>query len=257
MVAGIRGKTGRAFTLIELMVVVTIIAILISMMAPVVHSVKSAVKQSGAARGLSQLSMSTTLYLADNDDTFPLAMYTTEYGHWQTWFGMQVGQTDWDANQGILGPYRGNTTLKDSTLIAEPYIGDMSGFGYNYGYIGSDFHIRRDYGAWPNCRNAAHSSELASPSTTLIYTTTSFYNAPWLPDGDGATYDFGFVDPPEFWYGDPNMDFRHFGRRKVVEGKDEVTSEGRAIVVFADGNIRTVTQDQVKPDWFLRSGSAD
>jgi len=237
----------------ELMVVVAIIAIMVGMISPVIKSVKSSVKQSAAARAGGQLFMATSLYLADNDDTYPLAMYTVEYGTWQTWFGKQVGETEFDSKQGLLGSYLGKTKIEDPTHKAEPYLGDDSGFGYNYGFIGSDLHVTNNYWSFPNCKNAAMSSQLSSPSNTVVFATSSFYNAPWYPNGDGATYDFGFIDPPEYWYGNPNVDFRHFGNRKPSELEEVVESEGRAVIVFADGNVKPLTQDQLKQDMFTRN----
>lgn len=237
----------------ELLVVISIIAILASMLAPVFKSVKSAVKQSAAARSGGQLFLATTLYLADYDDTYPLAIYTVEYGAWQTWFGRQTDVSEFDSDQGLISIYLGRTKISDPTHRAEPYIGDQSGFGYNYGYIGSDFHVTGNYYWFPNCKGAATSSQLNNPSSTVVFATTSYYFAPWIPKGDGVTYDFGFFDPPDYWYGNPNVDFRHFGSRKPSETEQTVESEGRAVIVFADGNVKPLTQSQLKQDMFTRN----
>jgi prepilin-type N-terminal cleavage/methylation domain-containing protein len=247
----------RGFTLVELLVVVAIIAILVAMLGPVIQSAKSAVKQSAAARAGGQTLLAVSLYAADHDDTYPLAMYSVEYGAWQTWFGMQTGPNEWSPQSGILGMYRGRTTLKDPMHYAQPYIGDMSGLGYNYGYIGSDMHVTGNYTWFPNCTNAATGSQLSSPSTTIVFASSSYYSAPWLPEGNGLTYDFGFIDPIEFAPDNPNVDFRHFGVRRVVEGQNAVKSEGRAIFVFADGNTKPLTMEQVKDDWFRRQQSGE
>lgn len=250
-----RSSSGKGgFTLVELMVVISIIAILASMLAPVIRAVKSSVMQSVASRAGGQLFMATTLYLTDYDDTYPLAMYTVENGAWQTWFGRQTGPSEFDSETGILGPYLGKTRVKDPTLTAEPFIGDDSGFGYNYGFIGSDFHVTEDYRNFPNCKNPAVGSQLENVSSTVVFATSSFYNAIWYPNGDGATYQFNFIDPPDFWYGNPNVDFRHHGRRKPSETEDVVVSEGRAVIVFADGNVKGLTQSQLKQEMFTRTG---
>ena len=238
--------------MVELLVVIAIIAILAGMLAPVIHSVKSSVNQTIAVRAGGQVLLATTMYMADHDDRFPLAMYEIEYGAWQTWFGRQTGYNEFDTDAGLLSPYMGPRRTPDPTHHALPYIGDMSGIGYNYGTIGGDFHVTGDYSRFPNCRNAASSNEIESPSTTIVFATSSYFNALWLEGGDGMTYDFGFFDPPEFWYGNPNVDFRHFGGRKADSLKKEVSSDGRAVIVFADGNVRPLRESQLEPEMFRR-----
>jgi prepilin-type N-terminal cleavage/methylation domain-containing protein len=243
---------GLGFTLVELLVVIAIIAVLAAVMAPVIQASKSAVKQSVAGRAAGQTYLATSLYMADCDDAFPLGMYTVERGLWQTWFGRQTGETDWDTKAGLISSYRGKDVLKDPAHFAQPHYGDMSGLGYNYGFIGSDMHVTGNYWGFPNCTNPATGSSLPSPSTTLVFASSSFYKATWMPDGDGMTYDFGFVDPLEMMQGNPNVDFRHFGQRVPDAEKKSVTSEGRAIVVFADGSTKPRTMEQFKDEWFQR-----
>ena len=98
------------------------------------------------------------------------------------------------------------------------------------------------------------SSQLSNVSSTVVFATSSFYNAVWLPNGDGATYQFNFIDPPDYWYGNPNVDFRHHGRRKPSETEKVVVSDGRAVVVFADGSVKPLTQSQLKQEMFTRDG---
>ena len=244
------------FTIIELLVVMAIIAILYTMLTPVIRAVKASAYQSVASRGIAQLQMASTLYLIDHDDMYPQAMYLTREGRLMTWFGEYIGNEEFDLKNGILSAYRGDTILKDRTHIARRYLGDMSGFGYNWGFIGSDFHISQNYSRWPVCTGMASSSQLENPSSTVIFATSSFYFASWLKDGDDVTYDFGFVDPPDFWYGNPNVDFRHMGRRNPDPETQEVHSDGRAIFVFADGSVKTMTEEMVKPEHFRRETDA-
>ena len=241
----------RGFTLIELLVVIAIIAVLVAIFAPVFVAAKNAVKQSVAISAGRQLHMATELYMGDHADTFPLAVYTTPSG-WQTWYGLQTGQSEWDVQQGILGPYRGDKVPRDPSHVARPYLGDNSGFGYNYGYIGGDFHISGDWSHFPNCVRPATIGELASPSTTVVFASSVYFNAPWLPNGDGMNYDFGFIDPPEAWNGNPNVDFRHFGKRTVSATEQEVDDDGRAVVVFADGRVKPMKKSQLEAAFFRR-----
>lgn len=181
-------------------------------------------------------------------------MYVDEHGWLVSWFGHQTAPAEFDRQQGILSPYTGGYIQADPTHHAKPYLGDMTGFGYNYGFIGSDFSVTGDYSHWPNCTGPSNSGSLALPSQTIVFGTSAYYNAKWMPGGDGEKYDFGFIDPPAGWNGNPNMDFRHFDTRTIDTVNHKVKSTGRAICVFADGHIESLKQPQVKDYMFQRDG---
>ncbi len=235
----------------ELLVVISIIAILCSFFAPVLRSAKNAVFQMTSGRAAKQMVMATSVYMADYDDTFPPAMYLAG-GNLQTWFGLQTSPGDFDPKQGILGAYLKGKLGRDNTLNAQPYLGDETGLGYNYGSLGSDLHIRGDYSNFPNCENPAKSSELEDTSTTVVFASSSFFSAQWN-GGDGQRYRFGFIDPPSGWNGNPNVDFRHFETPVVDTKRKEVVMRGRAVFAFADGNVRPLKVTQVKEAMFWRN----
>ena len=64
------GKRG-AFTLPELMVVISIIAVLASLLFPVVVGAKARAKSTACTSNLSQIYRASLLYMADWNDTFP------------------------------------------------------------------------------------------------------------------------------------------------------------------------------------------
>ncbi len=241
-----------AFTLIELLVVIAIIAVLAAVLFPVFVTAKAAVQQAGVAGTIKQISLATNLYLADHDDTFPLAMYTEE-GRVKTWFGKHVNDDeDFDPAKGILAGYVKEKLQKDPTLSARRYFGDWSGIGYNWGVIGSDFHVTGDYSDWPNCVGAARATEIEDPSGTVVFATSTYHSVPWN-GGDGGKYLFGFFDPPSFWNGVPNVDFRHLGSTVVDKAKKEVTSTGNAVISRADGSTVTRKQGELKDEDFWRN----
>lgn len=253
----------KGFTLIELLVVIAIIAILASIMGPVFVAAKEATKKTVATQAGRQLWLATSLYLGDHDDRFPPAISVVSPTKWQTWFGLSNDGFDftikyegdgWDVKRGYLSPYRGNRILKDPSHRAVPYIGDMSGFGYNYTYIGSDLQHRMTWNSFPDCRNPASDTELANPSGTIVFATSSFFFPSWMKDGDGQVHDFAFFDPPMYWKGNPNVDFRHHGGRKIDSVKQEIVNDGRAVFVFSGGNVKSLEIGQVEPSMFTRDG---
>jgi prepilin-type N-terminal cleavage/methylation domain-containing protein/prepilin-type processing-associated H-X9-DG protein len=61
----------RAFTLIEILVVIAIIAILSTLLFPVLSSAKARSKQTGCANNLKQVALGFQMYAADNDGRLP------------------------------------------------------------------------------------------------------------------------------------------------------------------------------------------
>jgi prepilin-type N-terminal cleavage/methylation domain-containing protein len=73
----------KAFTLIELLVVIAIIAILAAILFPVFAQAKEAAKKTAALSNLKQSGTSMAIYLADNDDFFPLGYRFTPGTGWR------------------------------------------------------------------------------------------------------------------------------------------------------------------------------
>jgi prepilin-type N-terminal cleavage/methylation domain-containing protein len=90
----------RAFTLIELLVVIAIIAILAAILFPVFAKAKEAAKKASYTSNLKQTGTASQIYLADYDDTFPLAMGTRPAANGYTW-GVGVAHP---VPYGILDP---------------------------------------------------------------------------------------------------------------------------------------------------------
>ena len=90
------------------------------------------------------------MYAQDFDETFPLAQYSDSTVYW---FGKCVancssfGNRTWDKTQGLLYPYmRNHQVQKCASWTGRNTFGDGNGYGYNWGYIGSDFYLSY---SWP------------------------------------------------------------------------------------------------------------
>jgi len=68
-------RAKRAFTLIELLVVIAIIAILAAILFPVFAQAKGAAKQTVCLSNVKQMGLATSLYVSDNDGTFPITFF--------------------------------------------------------------------------------------------------------------------------------------------------------------------------------------
>lgn len=65
-----------AFTLIELLIVIAIIAILAAILFPVFAQARSKARQASCTSNLKQISLATLQYVQDYDETFPFSNYT-------------------------------------------------------------------------------------------------------------------------------------------------------------------------------------
>ena len=249
----LKNYSRRAYTLIELLTVMSIIAILSAIFAPVVKSSFGAAYQFSAGQSLCQMGKALQTYAADFDDTYPIAMVSTPEGGTQTWFGYQDEKGKIDATRGSMNPYLGKKRPSDPTASNyKDFFGDHSGFGYNWQTLGSDFSETKDFSRFPDCSNAATSSQLQNPSRTVAFATSVYVKAPWIAKGSGEAYDFGFVSPPAHWAGNPNMDFRHMGERVIDSTTKTVTYSGNALVLWADGSMKPMKQRQIRDEMFER-----
>lgn len=67
----IRQKRGDAFTLVELLVVISIIALLVSILMPALGKAREQAKRSVCANNLHQFAISLTMFTSNNNDKFP------------------------------------------------------------------------------------------------------------------------------------------------------------------------------------------
>jgi prepilin-type N-terminal cleavage/methylation domain-containing protein/prepilin-type processing-associated H-X9-DG protein len=80
---------GRAFTLVELLVVIGIIAVLVSLLLPALGRARDAAKQTACASNLRQVALAMLVYIGDNRGKFPRA-YSNVDGHY-AWHTLLVG----------------------------------------------------------------------------------------------------------------------------------------------------------------------
>lgn len=242
----------KAFTLVELLTVIAIMALLYAIFMPVFVQVKKYAQQYVAGDSMMKLGTAASMYLVDNDETFPLGYYGQ-----QNWFGVVGKDGEVDPNTALLKPYIKGKVQPDWSLNAKPWMGDNTGFGYNWGYLGSDYYIPGAQSNNMQCVNPATFSMLGHPSDTIEFGTSSFYYAGWLPKGDDQTYRYGFIDPPRVWFGNPTLVFRHMGDRTVDKKKRDVTYSGQALVLYSDGHLKTIHQKQVKNAMFERGEAGE
>ncbi|HUU22783.1 MAG TPA: type II secretion system protein [Phycisphaerae bacterium] len=99
---GTAGGRGCGFTLVELLVVVTIIALLIGILMPQLRRAKSQTKRSACASNLRQIGIAMQGYLVDYNDRYPFASRQPSFGS----FPLDTPEPVYIAD--VLGPYLSN-----------------------------------------------------------------------------------------------------------------------------------------------------
>jgi prepilin-type N-terminal cleavage/methylation domain-containing protein/prepilin-type processing-associated H-X9-DG protein len=102
------GRLSAAFSLVELLVVITIIGLLLSILTPSLVRARSAARRLACAHNLKQIDLAMSLYLSANDNTYPCAQDPLPGGYW-LWMGR-----GW---RSIIEPYLGDNIDANNPLV--------------------------------------------------------------------------------------------------------------------------------------------
>jgi prepilin-type N-terminal cleavage/methylation domain-containing protein/prepilin-type processing-associated H-X9-DG protein len=244
------------FTLIELLVVIAIIALLAAILLPVFATARERARQASCESNLKQLGLAIAMYVQDYDSVYPPDRENCDASGncTQYWFGSWNGTTA-DKTKGLLYPYMKNGQVqKCPSWGGVAKFGDGNGFGYNWGFMGSDYYVQVAAGnyPWPPT-NPINDAGITSPATKIVFADSGFINATWY-GGDGSLTETAEIDPPSQWYGDPTINFRHINSQVVVNAAAQtVTDQGYANCTFADGHVKALQQSQVTDAMMDRS----
>jgi prepilin-type N-terminal cleavage/methylation domain-containing protein/prepilin-type processing-associated H-X9-DG protein len=266
----------RAFTLVEILVVVAIVAILAAVFSPALRSMTVAAKQTTCQSRFRQATFATLLYVEDYSDRFTPANYTPDAAP-----NPAVDRT-WVQ---LVLPYLRSFTVTrcpaDTTHRPESinFDADFStgnpeqrfyhasfrtNLGYNWFYLAPA--TRQGRAFLPSPREA---SSVTDPSRTLL-----FADSVWQVDAKGQPSGGGrFVITPPCRYvneGDRRVDSFARGSEEIFapsQGWDRTVPlaqsggnvygwhDGRATVARLDGSVRSLRMAQIwagcdaKPHW--------
>ncbi len=259
-------KKTKAFTLIELMVVVSIIGLLMAILLPVLGSARSQANGIVCRSNLRQLVLANIGYSNENDGfCVPAAsdMWNGSGGY-HRWHGVREAMAvDPDPAKNTFDPLKGplRSYLADGKVKQCPrlvhFVTDGSlnafeagcgGYGYNMIYIGSRLwrggsSFEEIYG------QTARMSEIAKPDKTLMFADTAF-------NQNGNLIEYSFAEP-YFWvrkgklqntHPSPSIHFRHNGRTNVGWSDGHVNSRQKADC--KDSDVYNADFDRVGLGWF-------
>ena len=228
-----------AFTLVELLVVIGIIAVLISLLLPALNRAREAANQVKCLSNMRQLGLAMIMYNNENRGHFPSPAAVTSPDDWIFW--TPAGGTKRDLNQSALARYLGHATPEYFRCPSDPsYQYHQNGYVYSYSvnwliceprdvtrpratpgpFVATwfDAYSGNDLRLIPNLKN----TQIRNPTDIIM-----------ILDESSSTLDDGCWAPEHYFTDGHNlMSNRH--DKQSEKSKDK--NAGRGNAAFADGH---------------------
>lgn len=228
-------KSCQAFTLIELMVVMLVLGVLLTLLAPGAMAVKRQTTLATSSSALRQLSIAAQTYLAENDGSF-FRYREKANGGTQWWFGFEgatgpsaEGQRVLDKSKGPLGPY-----IVDSAGTVPDYAFTSMGASFKpkfkNGYFGFGVNTELTGGILGSDTNRLRRiNQLPQPGKIVLFATCAQINT---------------FQPPASTK-NPKLEEFYMFNTKSTEAKYAVhfRHSGRALVAYSDGSQGEIVGD--------------
>jgi len=218
-------STFKAFTLIELLIVVAIISLLAAIMFPVFARARESARKSSCLSNLKQISLGWMMYAQDYDETAPLAVYYSDGGSIEHGWDFTLDySSDYNhpiTSPGLLDSYLKNGQINNcpsftSDTVGRPY----SGYGYNTTYIGGE----GNYDGSGLKHSSANLAQIEVPAETVLFADA----------GAWSTYSNSVIG--QNYLRAPSDDLLY--KASTAEFRHNETGN----VAYADGHVKSVTR---------------
>ncbi len=264
---GASSRTGRAhraaFTLVELLVCIAILAVLVALLLPSLGSARESARAGVCSSNVRQLLLAIESYASDHRDRLPPGA-PDMLANRTRWHGARASASAaFEPQGGTLSPYldasesdvasRSVRSCPTFAPVAERlrrasagFERSAGGYGYNNAYLGVD---RAPAGVHPASgrpihrlitdRLGAQRSRFATPAETLAFADSAF--AAGTPDTMGLI-EYSFLEP-RYWpdnpsqRADPSIHFRHAAPARI---QSAIARPGSATAGFLDGHVAPI-----------------
>jgi prepilin-type processing-associated H-X9-DG protein/prepilin-type N-terminal cleavage/methylation domain-containing protein len=247
----------KAFTIIEMLVVILVISLLLAILLPALSAVKAQGKSVVCKSNIRQLAIANSGYAGDNNGHYAPASLDIFGDNNHRWHGVRDSNADpFDASRGPLAPYLDDVSLQCPAKVRfkelpppDPRYDNGGGYGYNMIYIGSK--IWAEGYEDVSCKETAREVSIAQPSLTLMFADTAAIHKKEL-------IEYSFAEPRYYlsdgkpvvdaWDPEPSIHFRHRKRANIAWADGHADSEkiAKSDVTNPDG---TKPQD-LNIGWF-------
>ena len=251
----------KAFTLVELLVVITTIALLMSILMPALAAARTQGKAVVCKSNIRQLVLANIGYASENDGSYAPAAIDIIGGNKHRWHGMRDDiNSPFDSAKGPLAGYLADGRVKRcpekvNFRHGDPWDWDFEdgcgGYGYNMTYIGSRVWERYED---EKCKVTTKDSEVRRPSQTLMFADTAMAK---LDNGRPYYLEYSFAEPPftvfnskpiMSFYMSPSIHFRHKARANI--GWADGHTDSQQMAEFKGKNAYGVDSSSMKLGWF-------
>ncbi len=254
----------KAFTLIEVLVVISAVAMLMAILVPALGAARSESRSLACKSNLRQLLLAGVGYATEHDGFFvPAASDLWDNAGLNRWHGRRdTSDEPFDPLQGPLAGYLADGRVKECPAKVNFVKGrDWSanfeqgcgGYGYNMTYIGSRLWQGgvASVQAWKDSyARTTRMAEIASPGETVMFADTA------MAKDDTSLIEYSFVEPPftvvngqpvTGFYMSPSIHFRHRDRANV--GWSDGHVDPRPSAKLDEANAYGVDSSEMKLGW--------
>lgn len=233
--------TRRAFTLLEALVAVAVVALLVGVLVPTLGAARDASRGASCAATVRQLSVANAAFALDHAGrSVPAAADFRE--NLRRWHGEREAPSDrFDPARGPLTPYLGSAATSEGVRACPAFGPTLAslresgagfesgagGFGYNGAFVGAH-RVEGLPGRWAvkDDRVGARRDRFRRPAETVEFADAAFAS-------DDGLIEYSFVEPsvhphaPGAGRPDPSIHFRHRGHASVAWLDGHVTRRER------------------------------
>lgn len=261
------GKLQPAFTLVELLVTIAVLAVLISLLLPALSGARDLARAASCASNLRQLQLANDLYARDYRDFYAPGM-AERLANLRRWHGTRTSPGEpFRPTGGSLTPYLSMAEPADTgsvrscpgftaTMLSLASGGQgfeqaCGGYGYNNAYIGTLLRrIAPGVRELEDDRSGSNAAAFSRPSLTIAFADCAFADGSPGSRGTGGLIEYSFAEP-RFWTNatpsvanagaqraDPSIHFRH-GRPGHSVVSSPTAASRSANLAWLDGHAES------------------